>query len=157
MARKSPVRLSGIFDTEIGNSQKLPGSHLRLQVCWPSLCLQLLPESSGFSFPPGFHDSSHFSYLSVLPIATLSHVELSLAATIMLWVVIPFLCQIESGSNIKSMSLHRHKTSWMEWKLNFLLRKDSEVPSWICTTNIPLTFPKVTWHYLSKWLYSVEL
>lgn len=66
--RKPPVMLSGIFDIETGDSQKFTREPLKTSSLLATFASQLLLESRGFSFPSEFCGSSHFSYLSVLPI-----------------------------------------------------------------------------------------
>lgn len=113
--KKAPVMISGIFDTQTGDSQKLTRKPLKASSLLPT-CLSVYNCCQKAMTPPSPPDSdlkSFFSYLSILLQAS-SLLSSLLIATTLLWLIILFRCQMESGSNLRPTSIHRHETSWTE-------------------------------------------
>lgn len=117
--RKPPVMLSGIFDTETGDWQKFTRKPLktsRLLATFPFVhnCYW-----KAVAFP-SLQDSGVILELkSFFLFVCIANRWVDCWAQFWLplqycWEAIPFISWIESGSDLRPMSVHSHKSSWME-------------------------------------------
>lgn len=125
VARESPVMISGMFDTRnrwFTRAHKEATQASRALATF--LCVYNSCQKTLLLSPRGPYLKSLFSYLFILMGDKQTDYWAHFWPPLQYCDSILFLCHLESSSNLRFISTHRHRFSWMEGKWSY--SKDSD-------------------------------